>query len=151
MAKLKGAKKTAFLKRMQAGRDKAKRKTLTKRRKSSPLKRRNKTKSMAKRSRRSRAVRYVKRSGTYRRTDLKGIFKRGILGEAVKGIGSGAIAGLVLNRVAPQYSLIGSTGAGFLGGGLVGAVSSLFVNGGLNQLTGMFGGSPAQTNGANGV
>jgi len=92
------------------------------------------------------------RSVVRRRTDLRGIFKRGILGEAVKGIGSGAIAGLVVNQVAPQYSTVAATGAGFLGGGFVGALASLFVNGGFSQIAGMFGGrSNGSVNGGMGV
>ena len=120
MAKLKGAAKTAFLKRMAAGRRKAKRSTrkgmlrktsrkaYTFPRKSTSLKRRKPRKSMARRRSRMRSV-------VRRRTDLRGIFKRGMLGEIVKGIGSGAIAGLVVNQVAPQYSTVAATGAGFLG------------------------------------
>ena len=157
MAKLKGAAKTAFLKRMAAGRRKARngtkkgmirktsRRAYTGLRKSTSLKRRKPRKTMAKRRSRMRAV-------VRRRTDLRGIFKRGILGEAVKGIGSGAIAGLVVNQVAPQYSTVAATGAGFLGGGFVGALASLFVNGGLSQITGMFGGrSNGSVNGVMGV
>tara|TARA_R100001530_G_scaffold134050_1_gene108287 strand:- start:2042 stop:2512 length:471 start_codon:yes stop_codon:yes gene_type:complete len=156
MAKLKGAAKTAFLKRMAAGRRKARngtkkgmlrktsRKAYTFPRKSAALKRRKPRKTMARR--RSRI-----RSAVRRRTDLRGIFKRGILGEAVKGIGSGAIAGLVVNQVAPQYSTVAATGAGFLGGGFVGALASLFVNGGLSSITSMFGGRTTSVNGAMGV
>lgn len=157
MAKLKGAAKTAFLKRMAAGRRKAKRSTrkgmlrktsrkaYTFPRKSTSLKRRKPRKSMARRRSRMRSV-------VRRRTDLRGIFKRGILGEVVKGIGSGALAGLVVNQVAPQYSTVAATGAGFLGGGFVGALASLFVNGGLSQITGMFGGrSNGSVNGVMGV
>ena len=161
MAKLKGAAKTAFLKRMAAGRKKAKRSTrkgivqsrygMTSRkaytfpRKSASLKRRKPRKNMARRRSRMRSV-------VRRRTDLRGIFKRGLLGEAVKGVGAGSIAGLVVNQVAPQYSTVAATGAGFLGGGIVGALASLFVNGGLSQLTGMFGGrSNGSVNGVMGV
>ena len=157
MAKLKGAAKTAFLKRMAAGRRKARngtkkgmirktsRRAYTGLRKSTSLKRRKPRKTMAKRRSRMRSV-------VRRRTDLRGIFKRGMLGEAVKGIGSGAIAGLVVNQVAPQYSTVAATGAGFLGGGFVGALASLFVNGGLSQITGMFGGrSNGSVNGVMGV
>jgi len=157
MAKLKGAAKTAFLKRMAAGRRKAKRSTrkgmlrktsrkaYTFPRKTTSLKRRKPSKTMAKRRSRMRSV-------VRRRTDLRGIFKRGILGEVVKGIGSGALAGLVVNQVAPQYSTVAATGAGFLGGGFVGALASLFVNGGLSQITGMFGGrSNGSVNGVMGV
>jgi len=165
MAKLKGPAKTAFLKRMAAGRKKARRakskqrnleknlirktsrKAYTFPRKSASLKRRKPSKTMAKRRLRTRARSYVKR-----RTDLRGIFKRGLLGEAVKGVGAGSIAGLVVNQVAPQYSTVAATGAGFLGGGIVGALASLFVNGGLSQLTGMFGGrSNGSVNGVMGV
>jgi len=160
MAKLKGAAKTAFLKRMAAGRRKARsgtkkgmiRKTSRRAyeglRKSTSLKRRKPRKNMAKRRLRTRAKSYVRR-----RTDLRGIFKRGMLGEAVKGVGAGSIAGLVVNQVAPQYSTVAATGAGFLGGGFVGALASLFVNGGLSQITGMFGGrsNGSAVNGVMGV
>ena len=158
MAKLKGAAKTAFLKRMAAGRRKARngtkkgmiRKTSRRAyeglRKSASLKRRKPRKTMAKRRSRMRSV-------VRRRTDLRGIFKRGLLGEAVKGIGAGAIGGLVVNQFAPQYATVASTGAGFLGGGVVGALASLFVNGGLSQITGMFGGrsNGSAVNGVMGV
>ena len=142
---------------MAAGRRKAKRSTRkgmirkTSRkayeglRKSTSLKRRKPRKTMAKRRSRMRSV-------VRRRTDLRGIFKRGLLGEAVKGVGAGSIAGLVVNQVAPQYSTVAATGAGFLGGGIVGALASLFVNGGLSQITGMFGGrSNGSVNGVMGV
>lgn len=141
MAKLKGAAKTAFLKRMAAGRKKAKRKTRTKIRKSVSLKRRKPSKTMAKRRSLKTKMRSVRR-----RTDLKGIFKRGLLGESVKGIGAGAIGGLVVNQFAPQYATVASTAAGYLGGGFVGALASLFVNGGFSQLTGLLSGG--STNGA---
>ena len=157
MAKLKGAAKTAFLKRMAAGRRKARngtkkgmirktsRRAYTGLRKSTSLKRRESRNNMAKRRSRMRSV-------VRRRTDIRGIFKRGLLGEAVKGIGSGAIAGLVVNQFAPQYATVASTGAGFLGGGVVGALASLFVNGGFSQLTGMFGArSNGSVNGGMGV
>ena len=158
MAKLKGAAKTAFLKRMAAGRRKARsgtkkgmirktsRRAYTGLRKSASLKRRKPRKTMAKRRSRMRSV-------VRRRTDLRGIFKRGLLGEAVKGIGAGAIGGLVVNQFAPQYATVASTGAGFLGGGIVGALASLFVNGGLSQITGMFGGrsNGSAVNGVMGV
>jgi len=112
-----------------------------KRRISSSLKRRKSTrKPMAKRRSLRTKVRSVRR-----RTDIKGIFKRGMLGELVKGIGSGAVAGLVFNQFAPQYSTIASTGAGYLGGGLIGMASSLFVNGGFGQLTGMLRGGSSST------
>ena len=102
-------------------------------RKSSALKRRRSSKKpMARR----RSIRTKMRS-VRRRTDLKGIFKRGMLGEAVKGIGAGAVAGLVFNQFAPQYSTIASIGARYFGGGFIGLVSSLFVNGGFGQLTGL--------------
>ena len=110
-------------------------------RKSSSLKRRKSTrKPMARR----RSLRTKMRS-VRKRTDLRGIFKRGMLGEAVKGIGAGAIAGLVFNQFAPQYSTIASTGAGYLGGGLIGMASSLFVNGGFSQLTGLLRGGSSST------
>jgi hypothetical protein len=145
------ARRTAKQKRATAklvALNKRRRKTLTKRRKTPTLiRRKTKRKTMARRRSLRTKVRSVRR-----RTDIRGIFKRGILGESVKGIGAGAIAGLVFNQFAPQYSTIASTGAGYLGGGLIGMVSSLFVNGGFGQLTGLLrGGSPSVNGGVMGV
>lgn len=119
------AKQKAATKRLIAF-NKAKRKTPKKSRKSTSLKRSKPRKSMAKRQKVKSFVR--------RRTDLKGIFKRGALGEAVKGVGAGSITALVTNQFMPQYTPITSTVAGFLGGGIIGGISSLLVNGGIGQL-----------------
>ena len=119
------------------------RKTPLKRRISSSLKRRkSSTKPMARR----RSLRTKMRS-VRRRTDIKGIFKRGMIGEAAKGVGAGAMTRLVFDQFAPQYSAIAATGAGYLGGGFIGLVSSLFVNGGFGQLTGLLRGGSTTVNG----
>ena len=147
MAKLKGAKKTAFLKRMALGRKKArtvkipgikKRKSVTTKRKSTPLKRASPRKrTMVKRR---SSIRRVARRGS------KGIgssLKTGIIGDVVKGIGAGSLVSLVMSRVAPNSSItpIASTGAAFLTGGIVGGAANLILTGGLGQLGGMFGGA----------
>ena len=149
MAKLKGAKKAAFLKRMALGRKKArtvkkttvrKRKSITTKRKSTPLRRASPRKrTMVKRR---SSIRRVARRGS------KGIgssLKTGVIGDVVKGIGAGSLITLVMSRVAPGSSItpIASTGAAFLTGGLVGGAANLILTGGLGQLGGMFGGATA--------
>ena len=147
MAKLKGAKKAAFLKRMALGRKKARtvkktpvrrRKTVTTKRKTTPLRRASPRKrTMVKRR---SSIRRVARRGS------KGIgssLKTGIIGDVVKGIGAGSLVSLVMSRVAPNSSItpIASTGAAFLTGGIVGGAANLILSGGLSQLGGMFGGA----------
>ena len=147
MAKLKGAKKAAFLKRMALGRKKARtvkktpvrrRKTVTTKRKTTPLRRASPRKrTMVKRR---SSIRRVARRGS------KGIgssLKTGIIGDVVKGIGAGSLVSLVMSRVAPNSSItpIASTGAAFLTGGIVGGAANLILTGGLSQLGGMFGGA----------
>jgi hypothetical protein len=116
-------------------------------RKSSSLKRR---KSSRKPMARRRSLKTKMRS-VRRRTDLRGIFKRGMLGELVKGIGAGTVAGLVFNQFAPQYSSLASTGAGYLGGGLIGMAGSLFVNGGFGGLSALIRGGSSSTSVNGGV
>ena len=148
MAKLKGAKKTAFLKRMALGRKKAKsakiagpkkRKTAIKRRITAKVKRRTPVrKTMARR----RTKTIVRRSKSVGR-GIGSSLKTGIIGDVVKGIGAGSLITLVMSRVAPNSSItpIASTGAAFLTGGLVGGAANLILTGGLGQLGGMFGGT----------
>jgi hypothetical protein len=147
VAKLTGAKKTAFLKRMALGRKKArtvkktptrKRKSVTTKRKATPLRRAAPRKRTM--VRRRSKIRRVARRGS------KGIgssLKTGVIGDVVKGIGAGSLITLVMSRVAPGSSItpIASTGAAFLTGGLVGGAANLILTGGLGQLGGMFGGA----------
>ena len=147
MAKLKGAKKAAFLKRMALGRKKArtvkkttvrKRKSVTTKRKTTPLRRAAPRKRTM--VRRRSKIRRVARRGS------KGIgssLKTGVIGDVVKGIGAGSLITLVMSRVAPGSSItpIASTGAAFLTGGIVGGAANLILSGGLSQLGGMFGGA----------
>ena len=147
MAKLKGAKKTAFLKRMALGRKKARtvKKTPVRRRKTSTTKR--KTTPLRRAAPRKRTM--VKRRSSIRRVARRGSkgigssLKTGIIGDVVKGIGAGSLITLVMSRVAPNSSItpIASTGAAFLTGGLVGGAANLILTGGLGQLGGMFGGA----------
>jgi hypothetical protein len=148
MAKLKGAKKAAFLKRMALGRKKArtvkktpvrKRKSVTTKRKSIPLRRASPRKRTMVNRRRSKLRRTVSRGS-------KGIgssLKTGVIGDVVKGIGAGSLITLVMSRVAPGSSItpIAATGAAFLTGGIVGGAANLILTGGLSQLGGMFGGA----------
>ena len=147
MAKLKGAKKAAFLKRMALGRKKArtvkktptrKRKSVTTKRKTTPLRRASPRKrTMVKR--RSRSIR--RRSSSMGR-GIGSSLKTGVIGEVVKGIGAGSLVSLVMSRVAPNSSItpIASTGAAFLAGGVTGGIASVILNGGLSSLGSIFGG-----------
>jgi len=147
VAKLKGAKKAAFLKRMALGRKKARtvKKTPTRKRKTSTTKR--KTTPLRRAAPRKRTM--VKRRSSIRRVARRGSkgigssLKTGIIGDVVKGIGAGSLITLVMSRVAPGSSItpIASTGAAFLTGGIVGGAANLILTGGLGQLGGMFGGS----------
>ena len=147
MAKLTGAKKTAFLKRMALGRKKARsvKKTPTRKRKSVTTKR--KTTPLRRAAPRKRTM--VKRRSSIRRVARRGSkgigssLKTGVIGDVVKGIGAGSLITLVMSRVAPGSSItpIASTGAAFLTGGIVGGAANLILTGGLGQLGGMFGGS----------
>ena len=147
MAKLKGAKKAAFLKRMALGRKKARtvKKTPTRKRKSVTTKR--KTTPLRRAAPRKRTM--VKRRSSIRRVARRGSkgigssLKTGVIGDVVKGIGAGSLITLVMSRVAPNSSItpIASTGAAFLTGGLVGGAANLILTGGLGQLGGMFGGA----------
>ena len=147
MAKLKGAKKAAFLKRMELGRKKArtvkkiptrKRKSVTTKRKSIQLKRA----APRKRTMSKRRTRIATRSRSVGR-GIGSSLKTGVIGEVVKGIGAGSLVSLVMSRVAPNSSItpIASTGAAFLTGGIVGGAANLILTGGLSQLGGMFGGA----------
>jgi len=148
LAKLKGKKKVAFLRRMAAGRRKAAkrgRKTIAKvrktvRRRRKPQRRNTRSKprkTMARRSRRATI-----RSGFRRtKTGLGNVFRKGLVGKVVMGIGAGTVAGIALNAIAPQFSGIGKVGAAFLAGGPIGGVAQLLLGGGLGNLGGIFGGS----------
>jgi hypothetical protein len=148
MAKLKGAKKAAFLKRMALVRKKAntvkkisvrKRKSVTTKRKTTPLRRATPRKrTMVKRRRSQRIIRRSKSVGR----GIGSSLKTGVIGDVVKGIGAGSLVSLVMSRVAPNSSItpIAATGAAFLTGGIVGGAANLILTGGLSQLGGMFGG-----------
>jgi hypothetical protein len=151
MAKLTGAKKSAFLKRMAAGRKKAQnkrkttqkprsrsRKTAIKRRVTKTIKRRSSSrKPMARR-------RSIRRSTRRTSRGIGSSLKTGVIGDVVKGIGASSLVTLVMGRVAPNSSItpIASVGAGFLTGGLIGGAASAVLQGGLS-LGGIFGGSTA--------
>jgi len=137
MAKLKGKKKAAFLKRMAAGRRKAAKsvkkaivkrtKSVTKRRKTQSTNTRKRTnKTVAKKkSRRSQA-----RSGFNKITGNK--FVRG----AVLGLGGAALVTQVTNRFAPQFSSIASPIGAFVFGGPVGLVANVLLQGSLGSIFG---------------
>ena len=125
MAKLKGKKKAAFLRRMAAGRRKAAgigrkvrkrtRKIVKRRRKSQPIRRTKRRRTTVARKRRS--VRSRARSGFTKITGNK--FVRG----AVLGLGGGALAIQVTERFAPQFSGIAGPVGAFVMGGPIGLVA----------------------------
>ena len=113
-----------------------KRKPATRKRKSTPLKRtRRTTKTMRRKtSRRSSAKR-----------GISSVFKSGLLGKAAAGIGAATVMSLIVSNVAPQFTPISNVAGGYLGGGAVGAVAALAVNGGLGNISQIFGGQGGNT------
>jgi len=111
--------------------------------------RRRRAKARPKRIKRRKASRrpVAKRRRSISRKSIGGFLKGGTVGNIVKGLGAGALATIVLQRVAPQFSGIGAVGAGFLGGGLVGGVANMFLTGGLSSLGGLLGGGGGQNGG----
>jgi hypothetical protein len=148
VAKLTGAKKAAFLKRMAKGRaaksgKKAgpKRKVIVKKRTKSV-----KVKSKRKSTKRNTMAKN-KRFARARKTGSK-VFGNPLLKKAMIGIGAATLAGTVVNMVAPQFAPIAKPIAAFATGGVVGAAASLILSpDGLGSITGLFGGSTGTTTG----
>jgi len=148
MAKLKGKKKAAFLRRMAAGRRKAagfvkkvrtkRRKKSATRRRSAPRRRKQQRRNTPKR-RRSNVAKKRRfgraRSGFTKITGNK--FVRG----AVLGLGDGAVALQITERFAPQFSGIAQPLGAFVFGGPIGLVASVLLQGGLG---GIFGGGSSK-------
>jgi len=129
MAKKKrSAKQRANDKRLGA---RAKSRSKTKRSNNSNSSRKPVAKRKGKRS--SKSVSIVKKvtSGS--------IFRGGLVGKAVMGVGAGALVGLVLDRVAPQFSAIGKPVAALVAGGPVGAVAQVLLTGGISSFGGIIG------------
>jgi len=105
-----------------------------------------KTKPRKTMARRRSMKRSVRRSGG----KIGGLFKSGMIGKAVAGIGAATLVGVVMNQVAPQFSGIASPVAGFAAGGPVGGIASLLVSPtGLSGITSIF--MPQQTSTSSGV
>ena len=108
------------------------RKTTNKSRKSSTLKRTTRKKSMPKRktSRRSSA-----------KKSLGNIFNRGTVGAAVSGIGAAALIGSIMDRFVPNSPItqVARPIAAYTAGGATGAIASIILSGGLNQIGSFFG------------
>jgi len=140
MAKLKGAKKAAFLRRMAAGRRKA---SKTVRR---VTKRRRKTKRTNSPKKRRRTVARKRRGSTRRRISggFNRITRNKFVRGAVLGLGGGALVVQVTDRFAPQFSNIAGPVGAFIFGGPVGFVAHLVLQGGLG---GLFGGGSANGGG----
>jgi hypothetical protein len=89
-----------------------------------------------------------RRKSSYRRSAKSGltsIFKGGLLGKAAAGIGAATVMGLIVSNVAPQFNSISQVAGGYLGGGAIGAVSALLVNGGLGNIGNILGGNQQVT------
>jgi hypothetical protein len=149
VAKLTGAKKAAFLKRMAAGRKKKSapkktksvRKTIVKSTKSVKVKR----KSI---SRKSNMARRKSKRFTRARSVGGKVFGSPLLKKAMIGIGAATLAGTVVSMVAPQFAPIAKPIAAFATGGVVGAAASLILSpDGLGSITGLFSGGSTQTGG----
>ena len=91
------------------------------------------------RRRRSSGVR-----GITKRVTSGNIFKSGMVGKAVAGIGAATITGIALNQFAPQFSSIGKPVAALLAGGPIGAVAQVLLDGGLGTLGGFLPNSKPQ-------
>ena len=139
----------AWGKKMKSLRNKAKRKTVTKKRitsvsisskrRKAPIKRRKATKiNKTKTKRKTMVSRRARSSGLKIGSSLK----TGIIGEVVKGIGAGSLVGMVMSRVMPDSPItpIASTGAAFLAGGVTGGIAQVILSGGLSSFGGLFGG-----------
>jgi len=155
MAKLTGAKKSAFLKRMRLGRLKASRKSNNPRsssrikrskthRKSQPLRRKPSRHSPMPKRRRSRRRASVSSGFRRAKSGIGNIFKSGIIKNVSAGIGAGVITGLVVGAVAPQFSGIAKPVGALLAGGPVGAIASILLDGGLGSFGSIFGGGVKQ-------
>ncbi len=151
MAKLTGAKKAAFLKRMAKGRATKSGKIPGPKRKVIAKKR---TKSVKVKSKRKSTKRntMAKRKSTRRFSRARStggkIFGSPLLKKAMVGIGAATLAGTVVNMVAPQFAPIAKPIAAFATGGVVGAAASLILSpDGLGSITGLLGGSTGNTTG----
>ncbi len=151
MAKLTGAKKAAFLKRMAKGRAAKsgknagpKLKAIAKKRtKTATVKR----KSVSKKSN-TRAKRKSTRRFSRARSTGGKIFGSPLLKKAMIGIGAATLAGTVVSMVAPQFAPIAKPIAAFATGGVVGAAASLIISpNGLGSITGLLGGGTGTTTG----
>ena len=109
------------------------RKTTTKSRKSSTLKRTTRKRSMPSKRKTSR------RSSAKR--SLGNIFNRGTVGAAVSGIGAAALIGSIMDRFVPNSPItqVARPIAAYTAGGATGAIASIILSGGLNQIGSFFG------------
>ena len=152
MAKLHGAAKAAFLRRMAAGRRKASGRSRPKRR-SAPRRRTTRRRSTRKTIKRRSPRRTVARRRTTRRAAPK---KKGILSniplinnptfrKAALGVGTATLGITVLSLVAPSIASnpIVRPVLALAGGGVPGVIAQVLSQGGLGQLTGGGGGGGA--------
>lgn len=83
-----------------------------------------------------RRTRTMRRSSARRGlSSVTGFFRRGIVSDAVRGIGGGTIAGIILDRTIPQYAPVGNLAGGFLAGGLWGGIINALVSGAVTGLS----------------
>jgi hypothetical protein len=147
--KLTGKKKTAFLKRMAAGRKKAQTKRSTPKkvvkrvRKSVKVKRKrisNNTNNMKRKSRKSSS----------RRKSATSFLNNPTLKKVMIGLGASSLAGTVVSLIAPQYAPIAKPIAALAVGGPIGAVASVIADGGFSSLGGIIGGVTGQSSQSSG-
>ena len=114
-------------------------KTPVRRRKTTTVKR--KTQTLKRTKRRAPVMRRKSSRRSSAKRGLTSVFKGGLLGKAAAGIGAATVMSLVVSNFAPQFTSISNVAGGYLGGGAVGAIAALAINGGLGNLGGLFGGS----------
>ena len=149
--KLKGAAKKAFLARMAKGRknaakkSKSVKKTGPKRTKS--VKRKTKSVKVKKTNTKRKPMARRKSRVSRARSKVGGFLNNPTLKKVMLGVGASTVAGAVVGTVAPQFAPITKPITALAVGGPIGAIASIFLDGGLSQLGGLFGGTQTQSSG----
>jgi|SaaInlStandDraft_2_1057019.scaffolds.fasta_scaffold10173_5 hypothetical protein len=147
MAKLTGAKKAAFLKRMAAGRLKKSGKKKTKSVRSAAPKVTKSAKVKRKSNKNNSNNMAKKKQSRSRRSKIGGIFSNPTLKKVMIGMGAASLAGTVTGMVAPQFSPIAKPLAALAVGGPIGAIAAVLADGGIGAIGGIFGGQTSSNSG----
>ena len=138
MVKLTGEKKAKFLARMKKGKLKKSGKKTTK---SAPKRALQEPKSVKvkRKSYSNNNNNMAKTKIRYRKakSSIGGILNNSMLRKVMMGIGGGALAGTIVNMVAPQYTGIAKPLVALAVGGPIGAVASIVADGGLSSFSGL--------------